>query len=204
MATVSGSRWDRGREKARGRGETVGEGRGGRGRLIHARAGSGATGGRAGSDRVHGAGRRNRGRGRPREFYREPPGYFSFILLEPFSISFFCFINKTCSNLINWGSKWTPKFINLVCLESSSNFQPQHSAGFVLYKSCKCSFIQRQYNAYYVTNGISIILGSFTFPKFMNQAYIGSLRKVVDNPQPGVCIWKHFKCILKMGKEYDI
>ena len=42
------------------------------------------------------------------------------------------------------------------------------------------------------------------FRKNMNFIYLGSLLEVEDNHQAGLVIWKHFKCILKMGREGDI
>ena len=92
----------------------------------------------------------------------------------------------------------------MVWLESLSNFQAQHVIGFAFCRSCKSNFVGRQFDAHYGTICILINLNNQALSNFMNKAYLEGLRKVDDNQQLGVCIWKHFKCILKMGKEYDI
>ena len=134
----------------------------------------------------------------------DPPALFFFLLVRSFSFYFSVFLFKQCSKLIIWGIKIIPKIVKLVLMESSSNFQCQHSTGSVFCKSCQCNFVERQYNAYYVTICNSINLSNYTFPNFMKLICLDSLLRIEGNHQAGLVIWKHFKCILKMGREYDI
>ena len=92
----------------------------------------------------------------------------------------------------------------MVWLESLSNFHAQHVIGFAFCKSCNCNFVGRQCGSHYGTKCNSNNLHNFALSNFMNKAYLEGLSKVDDNQQLGVCIWKHFKCIWRMGKEYDI
>ena len=105
-------------------------------------------------------------------------------------------INRTFVKQINWGIFPTPNFINLVCLESSSNFQGQHNIGSVFCRSCKCSFVQRQYNAYYVTNCISIYLSNYTFPNFIKLIWLDSLWEMQAQHSISFGFLKYFVCIV--------
>ena len=56
-------------------------------------------------------------------------------------------------------------------------------------------------------NGPFRVLISFSFFKFQNFMkiiWLDSLLRIEGDHHPGFVIWKHFKCILKMGMEDGI
>ena len=46
--------------------------------------------------------------------------------------------------------------------------------------------------------------GFIPTPKFINFIWLENLLKIEGNHQAGIVFWKHFKCILKIRREYYI
>ena len=117
------------------------------------------------------------------------------------------FVERQCNDhygtnciSINLSNYTFPNFIKLIWLDSLWEMQAQHAIGFVFYKSCQCNFVERKYNAYYVTICKSNNLSNYTFPNFMKLIWLDSLLRIEGNHHPGFRIWKHLESILEMGK----